>query len=46
MLALQGVVMAAVVVVFLNLGTDFKAEIGRDGHIAGVEQAMDIPAQQ
>jgi len=45
-LAVKGVVEAAVLVLLAYAAADLEIEAGRDGDVAGVEQAVDVAAQE
>src|SRR5581483_2149595 len=45
-LAMQGIVMPAVFELFFNAAAHLKCQLWRHGHIAGVEEGVDVPAKQ
>ena len=45
-LTVKGIVMPAVFKLLLDAAADLEVKIGRDRHIAGVEQAVDVAPQQ
>ncbi len=45
-LAVQGIVVFAVVEFFTNAAADFEVKLGRNGHIACVKEAVDVASEK
>jgi hypothetical protein len=45
-LTMKGIIVPAVLELFPYPPADFEVKVGRNGHIAGVEQAMDVATQE